>query len=1344
MRPLASSWAPCGLVTSLLLVILSHGVALASTTVTPAGPSTTSNGHEHLANRKATSSDAQVLVDRALRVLAVVNKDRIENPVFNENRREDPNEEYRPAPPLDYDADPEFIAVESPMSHVRRSENATTVGSYRIPKELAEAAAAVAESRPQIPKGDHEEVAARIRSKYTAGFLNDTNAGDELQAPEGRLSVFAGDSTDEKRASGYWLIDDQQFPGQSPFSPPGYQVWRNVKDFGAKGDGTTDDTAAINKAISDGARCGEECKTSTIAPAVVYFPPGTYLVSGSIIQYYNTQFLGDPINVPTILAASSVVGLGVFTSNKYIADNVGWYLNTANFLRSIKNFKIDIRLTDPCAHVCAIHWQVGQASSLENIEFYMQYNSDVPHSTQQGIYMENGSGGFLADLTFVGGNVGAYFGNQQFTTSHLMFVNSKTALQVHWDWAWTMQDFIIESCENGLVITGGAGGAHSAGQGVGSLMLADAIIANTPNGIVTSLHAENSTSLLLQNVGFFNVKTDVADSVAQKTLLPGGDEVYVDSWGFGRITNKAGTSSFVNGVAIPVMNRTEELTGVQNDKMKANLFTRRRPKYYDVASRKVMNVRALGAKGDGKTDDTAVLNSILSGAANTSSIVYFPFGVYIVKDTLRVPMGSRIIGQVWSQIMGTGANFEDESKPRPVVQVGRPNDPPGIIEIQDMMFTVSGPTAGAVLMEWNARESSKGSVGMWDSHFRVGGAIGSNLQQETCAKKSDAVNPECKAASMLLHLKPESTAYLENIWAWVADHDLDKSDRPQIDVYVGRGILIQSKKAWLWGTSSEHCALYQYQVSDATNIVMGMIQTESPYYQPVPSTLKPFRAGIFPDDPTFSECLYSWFSDHSQACLETNDCQRRGVEIQQSSDLWIYNLCTKAIIEMVTPTGGIATLAQDNINGFVSSILAWLEGAEETSGRRHFPGFPVYTLHGLRNQILPDPCKTALTAKILCDYWVQSFTEPAYHGSLGNASLTDSICDEGCGESLRSWFDNVNAHCEGYTVAGDIPTLYGGRMWAGYNGTCLTDPDTGRYCNDIVAEFTAVSCINHMPEDEMCSDCYINRLAMMQASPYSVYDKNYKSDLELVYQRCGRTGNTTIPPPIISVPEQSTMCVSDKWHTVGSSADETCEDVAFLNNVSTVSLYTTNPNIFDCSSIPSGTELCLPLSCGKLISYTDNDTCSGLEATHNLTSGDIRRFNPWVYFDCSNLAGASRFFGNILCAAPQNGLYTARGPGSSGDNTTPETSTGYTFNPVEAPENSTVADGTTTKCGKWHVVDEGDSCVTICLSSEINIALLLEVNPSLGTEYVQCTPSLVQGNAYCTGPNYDWDVTGEL
>lgn len=87
--------------------------------------------------------------------------------------------------------------------------------------------------------------------------------------------------------------------------------------------------------------------------------------------------------MPTILAAPSFVGLGVITSDVYISDDVEWYIVQSNFLRSVRNFKMDIRLTDPYAYICAIHWQVAQGTSLENIEFYMQYNSDIPGNTQQ-------------------------------------------------------------------------------------------------------------------------------------------------------------------------------------------------------------------------------------------------------------------------------------------------------------------------------------------------------------------------------------------------------------------------------------------------------------------------------------------------------------------------------------------------------------------------------------------------------------------------------------------------------------------------------------------------------------------------------------------------------------------------------------------------------------------------------------------------------------------------------------------------------------------------------------------------------------------------------------------------
>ncbi|GME48353.1 hypothetical protein CDV56_101071 [Neofusicoccum parvum] len=1326
------------------------------------------------------------MIKQALAALAIVNKARVENPKFNRHEFQDDDAAAaarESAPPLDYRAGAAINATslarrqaEAGAADPVTNSSAAVARSYSIPPELAEAARVLAEAAPPKPSGNHSDVARAIRERYALP-ANDTNAPEPLRRPEGLLGEFGvvGEGGAEKRAAAtYWMAEMEKLGG-SPFAPDGYKVWRNVKDYGAKGDGVTDDTAAINRAIADGGRCGANCGSSTIYPAVVWFPGGTYLVSSSIIQYYNTQFLGDPHDVPTILAASSFVGLGVITSDVYVADNEEWYLNTNNFLRSIKNFKIDIRPTDPGAYVCAIHWQVAQGTSLENIEFYMLYNSDVPGNTQQGIYMENGSGGFLADLTFVGGNFGAYFGNQQFTTSHLVFVNCNTALQVHWDWAWTMQDYIIESCVNGMIIVGGAGGAGSTGQSVGSLILTDTLIANTPNGIITSLYAENSTSLLLQNVGFFNVETAVKDDFQNKVLVPGGNEQILESWGFGLMNNATGQGVFANGQDIPAMNRTSALLSPTGyDKMKPNLFTRRRPKYYDEPTSRIIDVKALGARGDGKTDDTAVLNSILSGAANTSSIVYFPFGVYIIKDTLKVPVGSRIIGQAWSQIMASGPNFEDELHPRVAVKVGNDGDV-GIIEIQDMMFTVSGATAGAVLVEWNVHESSQGSVGLWDSHFRVGGAIGSGLQREQCPKLTGKVNTGCKAASMLLHMTPKSTGYLENVWVWVADHDLDVVSQDQIDVYSARGVLIESQLAWLWGTASEHNVFYQYQLSGAKNILMGMIQTESPYFQPTPNAPQPFRTGLFPNDPTFADCtedpamcavswavriidsstvyilgsgLYSWFSDYSQDCLKTEDCQARGFEIEESFDLWVYNLCTKAMVEMVSPLGAVPTYARDNVNGFLSSILAWLQGADKVIGERDFPGFQLYTLNGLAEKKLPDTCKTALTQLVKCDGFVSSFREPKYHGTLNNVTFTDSICDAGCGESLKGWFDNVQSTCAGYNLTNSnaLPTLLGGRLWAGYNETCLKDEAGEQYCNDVIDGFTLVETIQDMPRSELCSNCNVERLSMMQRTPYSIYDDYYKSDLEYIHSTCGITGDTSIPPPpIIPDPEPETICVSDLTYT--TSGTETCDTIALAHSVSSAALFMANDHLLSSCApttpVPADTVLCLPLTCATTYTLQAADTCLSIEsnATLGLAYGDVARFNPWVSFACENIqVAAAGAYGRTLCLAPQNGASNYSSPAVPGDSTVPGGVDGYAGHAVDPPANATVAEGTTMSCGKWYggVVEE-DSCASICVSQGITISLFLEVNPALGSAVGECSGKLEVGKTYCVGPTYDWD-----
>lgn len=129
----------------------------------------------------------------------------------------------------------------------------------------------------------------------------------------------------------YWL-DEIQHQGYAAFNAnSSYQVYRNVKCFGAKGDGVTDDTAAINNAISNSNRCGSGCGSSTTTPATVYFPAGKYLITAPILALYYTELVGNPNDLPHIVGRGDFQGVALINGNPY-------YSSTNNFFRSIRNF----------------------------------------------------------------------------------------------------------------------------------------------------------------------------------------------------------------------------------------------------------------------------------------------------------------------------------------------------------------------------------------------------------------------------------------------------------------------------------------------------------------------------------------------------------------------------------------------------------------------------------------------------------------------------------------------------------------------------------------------------------------------------------------------------------------------------------------------------------------------------------------------------------------------------------------------------------------------------------------------------------------------------------------------
>lgn len=81
----------------------------------------------------------------------------------------------------------------------------------------------------------------------------------------------------------------------------------------------------------------------------------------------------------------------------------------------------------------------------------------------------------------------------------------------------------------------------------------------------------------------------------------------------------------------------------------------------------VIDVRTLGARGDGHQDDTAALQLAIDSAG--CRIVFLPAGTYLLSRTLFVPAGARLVGEAWSQLMAYGPFFSDSNHPSPMIQV---------------------------------------------------------------------------------------------------------------------------------------------------------------------------------------------------------------------------------------------------------------------------------------------------------------------------------------------------------------------------------------------------------------------------------------------------------------------------------------------------------------------------------------------------------------------------------------------------------------------------------------------------------------------------------------------------
>lgn len=329
-----------------------------------------------------------------------------------------------------------------------------------------------------------------------------------------------------------------------------------------------------------------------------------------------------------------------------------------------------------------------------------------------------------------------------------------------------------------------------------------------------------------------------------------GSKAHVDTYLYG---NLAG-SKYGNGKTTPHQTNQPE---VKNGRPQALAPGGRypiivAPSYSDKTAADVINVKDTSQNGnrrvasDNTGDQSQVINDILTMAAQQGKVVFFPSGVYRVQNTVKIPVGTEMIGEAWSTISGYGSSFNDESNPKVIVQVGQPNDK-GVARIQDMRFTVGQQLAGAIICQVNMAGNKPGDVAIHNSIITVGGT------QDTEINCSDEAN--CKAAYYGLHLTATSSAYIDNFWSWVADHASENQGKRT--AAAGKyGVVVESKVAtWLMGVGSEHWWNAQLFFNRAENVLTSFFQSETNYRQNNGASVfspNPFK--VVGSDPDFKWC----------------------------------------------------------------------------------------------------------------------------------------------------------------------------------------------------------------------------------------------------------------------------------------------------------------------------------------------------------------------------------------------------------------------------------------------------------------------------------------------------------
>jgi len=578
-----------------------------------------------------------------------------------------------------------------------------------------------------------------------------------------------------------------------------------LEAFGARGDGITDDSDAIQRAI--------DTVQETVVQGVVFVPEGRYRLTKTVYVWPSIRLIGYGARRPVFVLAPNAPGYQDAKAENYMVLFAGARpggqggrpgpapgaspggagrggqtggrppdAGPGTFYSAVSNIDLEIGEGNPGA--VGVRGTYAQHSFLAHMEFRIGSGIAGVHDT----------GNVMEDVRFFGGQYGIWTRipspSWQFTAVDAYFEGQREAAIREWMAGLTLIRPHFRNVPTAISIDEGY---HD------ELWIKDGRMEDISGpAVVISLEQNARTQVNMENVVCRRVPTFARLRESGKQFSAPAEiyeaKVFSHGWHYADIGAPAAVKDVFDAVPLKAM----------PEPVKSDLVPLPPADTW-------VNLRSLGAKGDGIADDTAVLRSAI--AAHRA--IYLPAGHYVISNTLALRPDTVLIGlhplATQIDLLDRTEAFQGVGTPKPVIEapMGGTNVVIGI-----GVYT-NGINPRAVGVKWMAGANSM------MNDVRLLGGHGTNNLDGTRA------NPYNNNRTADPDVNRRWDGQYPSLWV-TAGGGGTFFDIWTPSTFAQSGLLVSdtSTEGRVYAMSSEHHVRYEVQLRNVSNWRLYALQTE--------------------------------------------------------------------------------------------------------------------------------------------------------------------------------------------------------------------------------------------------------------------------------------------------------------------------------------------------------------------------------------------------------------------------------------------------------------------------------------------------------------------------------------